>query len=512
MNPHAGVGTQPERAPGRLRRLTSGLHPGSSGPVVASVFQRCFALILIAAWASLGWQIRLLIGETGLLPLRPLLQDLAASGRPRLPGAWGIDWLEFPTLFRWPALAGDAVLVAGTLVGIALGAAAFLRIPRVSPRVCFALSVVLYLSYATVCGSFLAFQWDNLLLECGLLAAFLPRHRPAPLVHLLFRVVVFKLYFQSGLAKWQSPIGDWVDGSAMGFYYETAPLPTWLGYFAHQLPAGWHRFESWAVLAGELLVPLAIFAGRRPRLVAAAILSLFQVTNLLTANYGFFCFLALALHLFLLDDADLTRALAALRVRPAPPLPAVAVRPGAFPLGVAILGTALHLGISVLEGLERFAPGAWQAQVLPLARLYSPLRLVNSYHLFASVTRERIEPELESRQQGRWVALDLKYKPGPAERRPPFVAPHQPRVDFLLWFHGLAWQRTPAYLATLLGRLCYQPDRVQPLFAGPLPERAEAVRVMYYQYHFTAIDNWRRTGAYWRRVFVATGPELSCDR
>ena len=77
------------------------------------------------------------------------------------------------------------------------------------PRVCFALSTALYLSYATVGRDFLSFQWDNLLLECGLLAAFLPAGRrasPAPLVHLLFRLVLFKLYFESGIAKWQSPI------------------------------------------------------------------------------------------------------------------------------------------------------------------------------------------------------------------------------------------------------------------------------------------------------------------
>ena len=55
--------------------------------------------------------------------------------------------------------------------------------------------------------------------------------------------------------------------------------------------------------------------------------------------------------------------------------------------------------------------------------------------------------------------------------RPPFVAPHQPRVDFLLWFHGLAWRRTPA----VPGRrcwtaLCHDPAAVAPLFARPLPD------------------------------------------
>src|SRR6185503_5814511 len=158
----------------------------------------------------------------------------------------------------------------------------------VARRTCFALSTLLYLSYATACRVFLSFQWDNLLLECGVLAAFLPAHRPAPVAHLLFRVLLFKLYFESGIAKWQSPLHDWHDGSAMTYYYETAPLPTALAYYAHNLPVWWHHFESRAVLVIELVVPLAIFGPRPARLTAAVALTFFQILNITTANYGFF--------------------------------------------------------------------------------------------------------------------------------------------------------------------------------------------------------------------------------
>ena len=77
------------------------------------------------------------------------------------------------------------------------------------PRLCFALSTLLYLSYVTITRDFLSFQWDNMLIECGFLAAFLRTDAPAPIAHFLFRVVLFKLYFESGLAKWGSPIRDW---------------------------------------------------------------------------------------------------------------------------------------------------------------------------------------------------------------------------------------------------------------------------------------------------------------
>src|SRR5262249_35544629 len=141
-----------------------------------------------------------------------------------------------------------------------------------------------------------------------LLATLLPRGRRAPWAHFLFRVLLFKLYVESGIAKWGSYLHDWHDGSAMTFYYETAPLPARLAWNAHALPASWHHFESWFTLFFELVVPFGIFLPRRGRLATLLVLTVFQIVNLATANYGFFCYLALALHLFLLDDRDVIRA------------------------------------------------------------------------------------------------------------------------------------------------------------------------------------------------------------
>src|SRR5205823_3784973 len=105
------------------------------------------------------------------------------------------------------------------------------------------------------------------------------------------------------------------DGSAMVSYFETAPLPTSLALFAHALPAAWHRIESRTTLFLELVVPFAFFATRRYRLAAAGLLTAFQVINAATANYGFFCYLATALHVFLLDDTDVERAWTAVAAR-----------------------------------------------------------------------------------------------------------------------------------------------------------------------------------------------------
>lgn len=502
-----------------------------SGADVAWTFHRALALVFLAAWLSLGAQVRLLIGARGLLPLA----DLVEAARATAPG--GLELRAFPS---WLVLAPrDGVLVGGAVAGITL---AVLSLAGVATRLCVAAQTILYLGYAVACRTFLGFQWDNLLIEAGTLATFLPPGRAAPVAHFLFRALLFKLYFESGLAKWQSPVGDWRDGSAMTFYYQTAPLPTALAWFAHHLPAAWHHFESRATLAMELVVPFAAFGPRRARVAAAVALTSFQLANAATANYGFFCYLSAALHLFLLDDADVR----GWRGRLAHLLPAVSARVGRiaawrppsplFALSclrwlhlpllpwrrravtvLGALGATAWVTLSLTEGAFLFAgadPASRAARPLTaLLELEQPFRVVDSYHLFAAITRERIEPELQvETEPGQWRALDFKYKPGPLERPPPLVAPHQPRVDFLLWFYGLSFKRRqPAYMTALLDRLCEDPAAVASLFTTTTPLHVRAVRIAFWDYRFTTPAERRATSAWWARRDVGAGPSIPCS-
>ena len=393
--------------------------------MVARTFHAALGLIFVIAFASLASQIDLLFATGGLAPIAETTTLLREAE---------FDTSLAPSLFWWSA--ADSTLYTAAIAGMLCGLLALLgRLVRP----CLAAATILYLGFTTLGAPFLGFQWDALLLECGLLAVLLPRGRPAPVVHLLLAFLLFKLYFESGLAKWYSPLGDWHDGSAMTFYYETAPIPTRLGWYAHWMPASWHAFEGWVVLAGELLVPLLIFAGRRARLVAFFALTGFQIVNVLTANYGFFIHLALALHLFLLRDEDLERPrrwLARLPswLRPAP-VPE-ASPPGRVRTTLTAAFAAFYLVISLVDARGNFSDSdsarAWQAKLAPL---YAPFNMINTYHLFAAITRERIEPEFAGTTDGEtWTDYTFHYKPGPLDRPPPFVAPHQPRLDFQLWF------------------------------------------------------------------------------
>jgi len=461
-----------------------------------------------------------LAGSRGLLPMAPFLEQARARG---------LGFAEIPTIFWWAS--SDRALALFAWIGAALS---LLALFGVATRACLALSTLLYLSYATAGRTFFSFQWDNLLLEAGLIATILPRDREAKWAHTLARVLLFKLYFESGLAKWQSPIGDWQDGSAMTFYYETAPLPTRLAWYAHHLPTAWHHFESIFTLFFELALPFAIFGPRLFRRPAFFTFTSFQLLNIATANYGFFSHLALALHVMLLDDRDLLVFRARIR-RASPKLSRAFVRlrllrirmrrwslgkrsftlPRWARLSFAIAFSTAYLGISLVEGLIRFArPENLSEAIAPLEKWWAPLRLVNNYHLFAQITRTRVEPEVEWSDDGTtFHALDFRYKPGDPARPPPFVAPHQPRVDFQLWFYGLSARRgAPPWVTTLLERLCKDPAAVAPLFASPPPEAPRFVRIGLHDYHFTSPEERAATGAYWKRSSLGVTSSLACAR
>lgn len=487
-----------------MSRVLDALRPRDhSGPAVARLFHRLLALVFLDAWLSLAVQLRVLMGARGLLPIARFLDG--ARGQ--------LSFTDFPTLMWIDA--SDTALTLGVIIGVVLSLVA---LAGRWPRVIAAVQVALYLSFVTAGRTFFSFQWDSLLLECAFFAIFLPRDRRAPIIHTLFRLILFKLYWESGVAKWQSHLHDWQDGSAMAHYFETAPLPTALAWYAHHLPAWWHKLESWATLAFELGVPLVIFVGaRRVRLACAAILTAFQVANAATANYGFFCYLAAALHVFLLDDADVERVAGWLRARlhlpqPAPPV-ASAPRHARARNAASLALLAVFVAVSTADALVSFADSERiDAIVEPLRRVYEPWRVINTYHLFGHITTARIEPEFQTTDDDEhWQARQLWHKPGDVMRRPDFVAPHQPRVDFQLWFYGLSYRSSsPAYVDALVERLCRDPSAVQTLFREPLSQHPRAVRIAYWHYRFTSAAERRATGAWWTRTPVDVTEPIAC--
>src|SRR5262249_17258538 len=141
--------------------------------------------------------------------------------------------------------------------------------------------------------------------------------------------------------------------------------------------------------------------------------------------------------------------------------------------------------------------------------------IANVYHLFGHITRERIEPDFQVLHGGSWESQVFRWKPGPLDRPPPFVAPHQPRVDFRLWFYGLGYRHeTPPFVLTLLSRLCHDPDAVDSLFVGPPVLAPDAVRIVFWRYRFTSegAPSDAEVGTWWSRELVEASSPLSCAK
>eukprot|EP00924_Labyrinthula_sp_SR-Ha-C_P002489 maker-scaffold_16-snap-gene-6.18-mRNA-1 protein AED:0.06 eAED:0.06 QI:0/0.5/0/1/1/1/3/0/762 len=179
-------------------------------------------------------------------------------------------------------------------------------IPRVLQTPCLWFLWLGYLSLQTVGRTFLSFQWDNMLLEVGFLAAIHSTMRNNMSKYLLC-VTLFKLMFMSGAVKLLSECPTWWSLTALDYHFVTQPLPSPLSWVAQQLSRPVKR----ALVAGTLFaeIPLAFFIlspYKSHRLVAFIVQSGLQVGILLTGNYAFFNLLTIVCCLPLLETLRLS--------------------------------------------------------------------------------------------------------------------------------------------------------------------------------------------------------------
>lgn len=354
-----------------------------------------------------------------------------------------------------------------------------------------------WLAYWLVAGAgqdFLAFQWDALMLEMGFLSIFLTLGRggPARPAVWLLRWLLFRVVFFSGYVKLASGDPAWRDLTALRYHFETQPLPTWLGWAFHQLPPPLLRASAAAMFALELAVPLLYFFPRRPRVFACFATVMFQILIDATGNYGFFGLQVATLSILLLDDQF---------VRDAAPRLANWLRPPAAP---AAEGSALRrrLELAVLLPVVLLVVFTTVRPVLSVQRLAAPLNSIHSYGVFAVMTTTRNEIVFEGSRDGRtWTPYELNWKPGDPARRPSFVEPHMPRLDWQLWFAALGSPNQSLWVGNVAVRLLQNSSPVLGLFArNPFPEGPpKYVRASFFEYHFTSPAELRETGRWWRR-------------
>jgi predicted DCC family thiol-disulfide oxidoreductase YuxK len=458
------------------------------------LFLKGLALIYLAAFLSLLVQVDGLIGPGGILPagryLEAAQEHLGTDAYRLLPT---LAWLH-------PGGATPEILcAAGALLALAL-------LAGLAPVPTLAGLWALYLSITVIGQDFLSFQWDSLLLETGFLAIFLaprglrpglgPAAPPAAAALFLLRWTLFRLMFMAGAVKLLSGDLLWRHLTALTVHYETQPLPHALSWYAHQLPAGIHRVACLATLAVELFLPFLIWMPRRLKQTACAVLILLQILILFTGNYGFFNLLTILLCLLLLDDRALQRFLPR-RLSGQLPADAFPRRSRGRRLGM-VAATAVTLITLILMTARLLGPEAVPGSLLTMSRWTSPLRTFNTYGLFAVMTPDRPEIQIEGSHDGStWQAYSFRWKPGDPAAPPHLATPHMPRLDWQMWFAALAAPARPRWFESLLQALLEGRPQVLALMAdNPFADRPPRyVRAVLYRYRFTtgeSPDWWQR--------------------
>ena len=448
--------------------------------LASALFIRVIALVYVTAFASLATQITGLIGADGIVPAANFFAAVAEA----LPhGAW----FKAPSFF-WLAH-GDTMLVGACLAGVVAAlvvAAGYLQV--VLLIVCYAL----YLSLYTAGQVFMSFQWDLLLLEAGFLAIFLPLR--SVVVPWLFRLMLFRFMFLSGCVKLLSGDPSWAALSALDFHYETQPLPTPLAWYVHQLPDWFHRLCVAGTFVVELALPFLIFAARRPRMLAALGFVSIEILIGVTGNYNFFNFLTIALCLFLIDDQQFQR-FRRWPIRDTGRLSA----PARWVIGVL---AAVLILLNAFYLVRPFAREPMPPVVTTLVRPFVPFHITNGYGLFAVMTTTRPEIEVQGSHNGReWIAYEFRYKPGDLAIPPRWNMPHQPRLDWQMWFAALSNANRQPWFGNFLVRLLQNaPEVTRLLRNNPFSESApKYVRAMLYDYRFSSVEERNSSGRVWQR-------------
>ncbi|MEJ2329956.1 MAG: lipase maturation factor family protein [Gammaproteobacteria bacterium] len=462
------------------------------------LFLKLLALIYFAAFCSLSVQINGLAGPGGILPFEELLNNAERS-----MGASA--WLRLPTLFWIDA--GDTALLGATILGMLLSVLLFLNI---RPRLSLLLMFLLYLSLFHAGQIFMSFQWDYLLMETGLLALFVVGG-PSRLVIFMFHWLLFRLRFLSGISKLLSGDPTWSGMTALNYYFETQPLPHAGAWYAHQLPEWMLQAGVGLTFFAELVVPFFIFLPRRFRLFAAGVTILIQLLIIATSNHNFINLLTILLCLFLLDDRIVGRLLPG-RIRKRIGQDTHAERRqgiGVVVVSAVILSASIPgaVGLSLNTRLPDTLQN-WMIQV-------SHFGVGNVYHIFPTMQTERQELIIEgSNDSVNWYPYLFRYKPHELDRRPPVNIPHQPRLDWMIWFVPPRSPENLYWFDRFMHNLWTGNPRVTGLLRyNPFPHRPPRyLRVLVYRYKFTTDKEREITGNWWKAEYLGQFHEVAPRR
>ena len=473
------------------------------------VILRLLGAVYAVAFLAAARQIVPLIGTDGLTPLNLFLDRVTSA-----PGSPFAGFLRLPSIF-W-IWRGDEFLQTTAWVGFALSC---LVVAGYANAILMTILWALYMSFVHLGQDWYGYGWEIQLLETGFLAIFLcplldgrpfPKREPPRVIVWLFRWLIFRLMLGAGLIKLR---GDavWRNWTALYYHFETQPIPGPFSRWFHFLPRAALRFGVGFNWVAELIAPLFAFGPGLARRIAGVVMILFQITLIFSGNLSFLNWLTIVPALACLDDAFWSKLLPRALVQRANAAHANA-RPCNAMQRVAWGVAALVALLSLQPVLNMIRPG----QIMNTS--FDPLDLVNTYGAFGSVGQERLNVIFEGTDAAtpdahtEWKPYPYKALPVALDKRPPQIAPYQPRLDWQMWFASMADVNEYPWTLNFVWKLLHNDAGALSLLGGnPFPNKPPRyIRAVLYRYAFARPGNPQH--AWWTRQALGTWlPPMSAD-
>uniref|UniRef100_A0A914W755 Lipase maturation factor n=1 Tax=Plectus sambesii TaxID=2011161 RepID=A0A914W755_9BILA len=252
----------------------------------------------------------------------------------------------------------------------------------------------------------------------------------------------------------------WRDLTCMDYHYETQPVPSPNSYFMHHSPAAVHKLEVLSNHFAELLAPaLVLVPLRMARIIGGIVQIVFMTGITISGNLSFLNHLTMLPTICCFDDRFLsflfskaTKDKIALLQLQASSIK----RPVGFyirkVMDISLFALLAYLSIPVVQNL------CSRRQVMNTS--FDPLRIVNTYGAFGSITRERTEVVMQGTtahdpydSSAQWLEYEFKCKPGNVTRRPCYISPYHYRLDWLMWFAAFQNYQHNPWLVHLVAKM-----------------------------------------------------------
>ncbi|CAL1540716.1 unnamed protein product [Lymnaea stagnalis] len=476
-----------------------------------------------------------LLGKDGLLPANQYLNNIRSHVG---SSSWWSLVSAAPTLLWFVDYETHIDWWLDTIAWVGLAIAVFMMMTGAGNWPLLLLEWILYHSLVTFLFIFSIFVlvchtgWESQVLETGFLTTFLcpllslasvPKSTPpSKIIIFAYRWLIFRIMLGAGLIKIR---GDkcWHDLTCMNYHYETQPVPNPLSYYLHQSPEPIHKFEVLSNHFVELVAPfLLLLPLRRPCMIGGVIQIIFQarVVLIISGNLSFLNWLTILPSLACFDDASLSW-LFSMPVKSAVGQvnlqrknqnkgPLSKCQSCCYVLKLFNISFGLliaYLSIPVVQNLL----STRQA----MNTSFDPLRLVNTYGAFGSITKKRTEVIFQGTNSSNpdspaavWEEYQFNCKPGDVSRTPCVISPYHYRLDWLMWFAAFQNYNHNPWLVHLAAKFLVNDEKTESLIAyNPFHGRPppKFVRAEHYRYVFTKIGSPEaKSGHWWKRKRIGS--------